>query len=155
VTIGDVRLGDREVVVDHVRLVGIRVDLETPPAPRQTSGAGWVRFSVRQLELEDVQIDKLAIPGGLVVSARDVEARWNGTRRYPISSAVAHVGSFTLALPGMEPVSGTLMAWGRKTEKGWELGRLRAHGAEWSVERAESGGDGRACRGTVEVELLR
>jgi translocation and assembly module TamB len=154
VTIGDVRLGDREVVVDHVRLVGVRVDLDTPPAPRQTSGAGWVRVSVRQLELEDVQIDKLAIPGGLVLSARDVEARWNGTRRYPISSAVAHVGSFTLALPGMGPVSGTLMAWGRKTEKGWELGRLRAHGAEWSVEASGSqAGPAARAEGTVEVEL--
>ena len=154
VTIGDLRLADREVVVDHVRLVGVRVALETPPAPRQTSGAGWVRVSVRQLELEDVQIDKLAIPGGLVLSARDVEARWNGTRRYPISSAVAHVGSFTLAFPDMDPISGTLMAWGRKTEKGWELGRLRAHGAEWSVEASGSqAGPAARTEGMVEVEL--
>lgn len=154
VTVGDLRLADREIVVEHLRLVGVRLDLETPPSPRQVSGGGWVRVSVRQLELEDVQINKLAIPGGLVLSARDVEARWNGTRRSPISSAVAHVGSFTLTVPGMEPVSGNLMAWGKKTAKGWELGRLRGRGAEWSVEASGSqAGAAVRAEGTVELEL--
>ncbi|HLE59896.1 MAG TPA: hypothetical protein VI700_00020, partial [Thermoanaerobaculaceae bacterium] len=51
VTVGDFRLADREIVVDHLRLVGVRLDLETPPSPRQASGGGWVRVSVRQLEL--------------------------------------------------------------------------------------------------------
>jgi len=153
-TVGDLRLADREIGVDSLRLVGVRVDVESPPPPRQTSGGGWLSVLVRQLELEDVQIAKLAIPGGLVLSARDVEARWNGTRRSPISSAVAHVGSFTLTVPDLEPISGSLMARGRKTEKGWELGRLRGRGKDWSLEASgmQGGAAGRA-EGTVELEL--
>jgi hypothetical protein len=154
VTIGDLRLAEREISVDHLRLVGVRVDVEALPAPRQTAGGGWVSVQVRQLELEDVQVTKLSLPGGLVLSARDVEARWNGTRRHPISSAVAHVGSFVLTIPDVEPISGTLMAWGRKTAKGWELGRLRARGAEWSVEvSGNQGGTAARGEGTVELEL--
>jgi hypothetical protein len=154
VAIGDLRLADREIGVDSVRLVGVRLDIEAAPPPRQTSGVGWVRVLVRQLELEDVQITRLAIPGGLVLAARDVEARWNGTRRSPISSAVAHVGSFTLTVPGMQPVSGSLMAWGRKTEKGWELGRLRGRGAEWSLEvSGKQAGAAARAEGTTELEL--
>jgi hypothetical protein len=154
VAIGDLRLADREIGVDNVRLVGVRLDVEAAPSPRQTSGVGWVRVLVRQLELEDVQITRLAIPGGLVLSARDVEARWNGTRRSPVSSAVAHVGSFTLTVPGMQPVSGSLMAWGRKTEKGWDLGRLRGRGAEWSLDvSGRQAGTAARAEGTTELEL--
>jgi len=153
-TIGDLRLAEREIGVDQLRLVGVRVDVEALPAPRQTAGGGWVSILVRQLELEDVQVTKLALPGGLVLSARDVEARWNGTRRHPISSAVAHVGSFTVTAPDLKPISGTLMAWGRRTEKGWQLGRLRAGGTQWSVQASgEQGGNAARGQGTVELEL--
>lgn len=154
VTIGNLRLARREIEVDHLRLAGVRLDVEAPLAPRQATSEGWVSVLVRQLELEDVQVAKLSLPGGLVLSARDVEARWNGTRRYPISSAVAHVGSFTLTVPDMEPISGTLMAWGRKTEKGLELGRVRSHGVGWSLEASgnQAGAAARA-EGTVEIEL--
>ncbi len=153
VTVGDFRLADREIGVDHLRLKGVRVDIETAPSPQKTLG-GWVRVLVRQLELEDMQITRLSLPGGLVLSAHDVEVRWNGTRRRPISSAVAHMGSFSLQVPGMQPIAGSLMAWGRKTEQGWELGRLRGRGELWSVE-ASASQVGPLVRGdgTVALEL--
>ena len=153
VTVGDFRIGDREIGVDHLRLKGVRVDMEAAP-PSQKSSRGWIRVLVRQLDLEDVQITKLAIPGGVVLSAHDVEARWNGTRRSPISSAVAHVGSFSLQLPGMQPIAGSVMLWGRKTEEGWQLGRLRGQGPQWSVE-ASANKVGPLVRGegTVTLEL--
>jgi hypothetical protein len=151
VTVGDFRLADREIGVDHLRLKGVRVDMEVAPSP-QKSSRGWIRVLVRQLEVEDVQITKLTLPGGVVLSAHDVEARWNGTRRRPISSAVAHVGSFSLQLPGMQPIAGSVMLWGRKTEQGWELGRLRGRGPQWSVE-ASANKVGPLVRGEGAVTL--
>jgi len=154
ITIGGFRIAEREISVDQLRLVGVRIDVEAPSVPGQSAGGAWVRVLVRQLELQDVQVTKLTLPGGLVLSASDVEARWNGSRRHPISSAVAHVGSFTLKVPALQPVSGTLMAWGRKTEKGWQIGRLRAGGDAWSVEGSgEQGGSAARGQGTVELEL--
>jgi hypothetical protein len=153
VMVGDIRLASREIDVDHLRLVGVRLDLETPPSVQPSAG-GWVKVVVRQLELEDAQIKKLEIPGGIMLSARNVEARWNGTRSSPVSAAVVQVGGFTLTPPGVEPISGSVMAWGRKTKLGWELGRLRGRGNGWAVEAtgSETKGTLRA-RGNLQLEL--
>ncbi len=155
VMVGDVLLANREIGVDHLRLKGVVVDLETPIAagPR-SAGAGWVHVLVRQLDLEDVQIKKLAIPGGVVLTAKDVEARWNGTRRLPISSAVLHVGAFRVQAPGVEPLTGSLLAWGRKTDDGWEIGKLRGQGAGWSLDGSvRKVGLTVSGSGTAEAEL--
>jgi hypothetical protein len=153
VMVGDIRLVRREIDVDHVRLVGVRLDLETPPSVQPSAG-GWVRVVVRQLELEDAQIKKLEMPGGILLSATNVEASWNGTRRSPISAAVLQVGGFTLSLPGVEPISGSVMAWGRKTTHGWEIGRLRGRGNGWAVEATGSETKGALqAQGNLKLEL--
>jgi hypothetical protein len=153
--VGDVRLAAREVEIDNLRLVGVRINLQSLPATRRAS-APWVRVVVRQMELQDVQLERIEIPGGTVLSARDVEARWSGSRRSPISAAVVHVGAFTLSPPGMEPISGSLMAWGRETETGWEVGRLRGSGDGWAVDAsgAQARGGFRA-RGSLRLELAQ
>ena len=153
--VGDVRVATREVEIDNLRLVGVRINLQSLPATRRAS-APWVRVVVRQMELQDVQVERFEIPGGTVLSARDVEARWSGSRRSPISAAVVHVGAFTLSPPGVEPISGSLMAWGRETETGWEVGRLRGSGDGWAVDASgtEDRGAFRA-QGSLRLELAQ
>jgi TamB, inner membrane protein subunit of TAM complex len=155
VLVGDVRIASREIEIDNLRVAGVWLDLQSFPRPRGAS-APWFRVVVRQLELQDLEVKRIAIPGGVVISARDVEARWSGSRRAPISAAVVHVGSFTLSAPGVEAISGTLVAWGREAEGGWELGRVRGRGAGWAVDATgdEAGGALRA-RGTLRLELAQ
>jgi hypothetical protein len=155
VMVGDFELARREIVIDNLRLVGVWMDVGSlPKAPR--ASAPWVRVLVRQLEAQDVQVERFVIPGGVVLSAHDVEARWSGSRRSPISAAVVHVGSFTLVAPGVEPITGRVMAWGRETNTGWEVGRIRGNGEGWVVEGAgrESRGELQA-HGSVEVDLAQ
>ena len=154
VMVGDVVIASREIGIDNLRLKGVVVDLDVPSAAPAPSRGGWIRVFVRQLEVEDLRVARLALPDGVVFTATDVEARWNGTRRRPISSAVLRAGRFTARIPGMEPVSGSLEAWGRKTELGWELGRARGRGQGWSVDFRASGAAGHATgEGTATVEL--
>jgi len=156
VLVGDVLLANREIGIDNLRLKGVVIDLEAPPQTKGSQGGGWIHLLVRQLELEDVQIRKVALPGGMVLKADGVEARWSGTRRAPISSAVVSVASVTLSTPGIKPISGSLMARGRKTAGGWEVGKLRGRGEGWSVDaHAVVGGAGTAAEGTARVELAQ
>jgi hypothetical protein len=155
IMVGDVRIASREIEIDNLRLVGVRVNLASLPKVQRAS-APWVRVLVRQLQLQDAQVERFVISRGVVLSARNVEARWSGSRRAPISAAVVHVGSFTLVAPGVEPISGSVMAWGRETKAGWELGRLRGRGDGWVVDASgdETGGALRA-HGTLQLELAQ
>ncbi|MDD5563994.1 MAG: translocation/assembly module TamB domain-containing protein [Thermoanaerobaculaceae bacterium] len=161
VLVGDVSIAGREIGIDHLRLTGVVVDVDVPAAstPRPP-GAGWVRVLVRQLEVRDLRVARLALPDGIVFSANDVEARWNGTRRHPISSAVFRAGSVSARIPGVQPITGSVMAWGRQTAAGWELGRLRAQGPGWSVDGRGSGagtqgsGEGHAVVELAELERV-
>ncbi len=155
VMVGDVSIASREIGIDHLRLKGVVVNMDIPPAsPPKSSGAGWVRVLVRQLEVQDLRVERLALPDGIVLSASDVEASWNGTRRHPISSAVLRAGSLSARIPGMEPITGSVMAWGRKTDLGWELGRLRARGQGWSVDaRGKGAGAEGSAEGNAAIEL--
>ena len=156
VLVGRIRLATREVDIDNLRLVGVSVDLQALPTAPRSRGGAWVSVVVRQLELEDLQIQRLAIPGGTLISARDVDARWSGSRRSPINAAVLHIGSFTISPPGVEPISGSVTAWGRKTAGGWELGRLRAGGNGWQVTASgDQTRDVVRASGTLDFELSR
>ena len=154
VLVGDVFLVNREIGIDQLRLRGVVVDLEGPPASQGSTGGGWIRILVRQLEVQDLEVRKIALPGGVVLRAANVEARWNGTRRQPISSAVVSIGSLTVEVPELEPISGSLMAWGRKTDQGWEIGRLRGRGTGWTVDaHGSSTVNGVTGEGATSVEL--
>ena len=131
--LGEVRLAHRELILDNVHLRGVRLDMESPRTGG-AGGGGWLRLAVRQLELDDVQVERLELPGGLSVRASNAELRWSGTAREPLSAAVIQLGAFTLTVPGVEPISGALAAWGKKTARGWQIGRLRAHGRDWALE---------------------
>jgi hypothetical protein len=155
VMVGDVLIARREIGIDHLRLNGVVVNMDVPPASSsKSSGAGWVRVLVRQLEVHDLRVARLALPDGIVFSASDVEARWNGTRRHPISAAVLRAGSLSARIPGMEPITGSVLAWGRKTDLGWELGKLRARGRGWSVDaRGKGAGAEGSAQGNAAIEL--
>jgi hypothetical protein len=133
VFLGEVRIASRELNLDLVRLKGVHLDVESPPSSG-TSGGSWLHLAVRQLEMDDVQVEHFALPGGLSLRANGAELRWSGTPRNPVDSAVIQLGAFTLSAPGVEPISGSLVAWGKKTPQGWQVGRLRAHGEGWAIE---------------------
>lgn len=155
VHLGEVRLAEREVVIDTVRVRGVRIATRAPQlAPGgEGSGGSWVHVVVRQLEVQDVQVERLEVPDTLSVTARDVEARLVGGHRTPIIAGVAHVGSFELRVPGIEPVSGSLRLWGRKGPTEWQLQRLRGSGAGWAVDASGSlGPGGPRARGEVDVD---
>ena len=140
VTGGQFRLADREVVLNQLRLVGVRVRADLAPgAETRDRGTPWVRLLVRQLELTRVEIERVGLPSGIAFEAHDVEARWSGSRRNPVSAAVFHAGSFVLRVPGLEPVAGELAAWGHQTRDGFELRRLRGSGTGWSIDGRVAG----------------
>ncbi len=154
VLVGDVLLANREIGIDQLRLRGVVVDVEGQPIAKGSPGGGWIRVLVRQLDVQDLDVKRVALPSGLVFKASNVEARWNGTRSQPISSAVLSAGSVTVQVPGLAPISGSLMAWGRKTANGWEVGRLRARGTGWSADAScNSTATGVEGSGEVAFEL--
>jgi autotransporter translocation and assembly factor TamB len=109
---------------------------------------------VRQVELEDVQIKHLALPGGISLRAGGLDLRWSGTASGAIGAAVLQVDSFTFSAPGVQPITGGVSAWGKKSAKGWQIGRLRAHGEGWQIDGSANAADGTiTAQGRTEVEL--
>lgn len=155
VTSSQLRLAERELVLGQVRLQHVRVDATLPSLPAGSSKEPWFRILVRQLELQDVRVERLALPSGLDIEIRDLEARWNGSPRAPVSAAVVHAGGFEVRIPGVEPIAGSLAAWGRRTAQGWEVRMLRAQGPGWEVAAKGDGtwSGGAHATGTTSVDL--
>ena len=139
----------REIGIDHLRLKGVVVNMEIAAgvlseAVGRRLGPGARCASSR---CEDLQIAKLALPGGIVLT-RPATSRRGGTGRGATRSArrSLHVGSFSAAAPrrGADRRD-AVMAWGRKTDQGWELGPPAGPGPRWSVDARGSGAgaDGR------------
>lgn len=155
VAVGKIRLRSREVVVNQLRLAGVRVrgDLPEPP-PQHDKGGAWVQVKVRQLEVEDAQIDRLALPGGVTLKAEEVEARWSGSPRTPIQAAVLRGRGITVKAPGVEASSLDLEAWGRRSDAGFEMRRLRAVGDGWELTgTGVIGASSTRLDGEAEVDL--
>jgi hypothetical protein len=152
VLLGELSLAERELVIDNILLSGVRIAARAPSLPAATKGGGgpWVRVAVRQIEIRDFQIERLEIPDTLSVKALDVEARFFGSARTPVAGAVAQVGAFELKVPGIEPVSGSLRLWGRKSGLIWKLQRLRGSGPGWKLDaNGELARDAAGVRGEV------
>jgi len=133
VGLSQVRLAERSVVLSQLRLRGVTVSGRVAALP----GGGrepWLSVVIRQLAVEDLRIESLEIPGGIAIEAGDVEARWAGSWRRPMSAVVLRAGSFVLRAPGVEPLSGALSAWGRRTAEGFEVGRVRVTGGSFEVD---------------------
>jgi len=149
------RVREREVVLSQVRLKGLRINLDVPKSSG-ASGPSWLHVVVRQLELVDVTIERLGLSSGIEIQARDFEARWTGSPSQPASAAVVHLGSFAVRVPGLQPIEGSLAAWGRQTLDGWEARRVRGHGPGWSIDARANGRrqDGSVhATGHVDVDL--
>jgi len=139
-------LGDRELVLSFLHLAGVKVAAALPEGGGERRGL-WVRVVVRQLEVEDLEVERLVLPDGIVFRASGVEARWSGTTRRPVSAATFHADTVTIQVPGLAPISGAVSGRGRLTPEGWEIGRVRGAGAGWRAE-----GQARAVASTVTAE---
>lgn len=136
VAVGKVRLADREVVLNHVRLRGVRVGAFTPRDA--SAGGGLMRVVVRQLEVTDLSIERLELPEGLTIAAQGMEVRWSSSPRRSATTAQLSAERFRLSVPGLTPLEGAIDAWGGRSEEGWELRRLRGEGAGWNLDATGS-----------------
>ncbi len=135
VGLSQVRLAEREIVLSQLRLRGVRIS----GAVEGGGGGGgtrepWVGVVVRQLAVEDLAVEHLDLPGGIAVEASDVQLRWAGSGRRPMTAVVAQAGRLEVRAPGVEPVAAAFSAWGRRTDTGWEVRRLRATGGWWEAD---------------------
>ncbi len=159
-------LGVRRLVVAGLRLrpARARLDLglvaaegvriraaETPPLRHRRQGRSWLRVHVRQLQLDDVRVEDLKLPGRIGLSAGPVRMAWTSAGGPP--RGFLRVGSFTLRVPGLRPVTGS-MAARLRAEEGLEaphlvletnLLRARGRGA------ARSGGVWLALHGSADL----
>jgi hypothetical protein len=153
VGLSQLRLAERELVLSQLRLRGVHISGRLPqpsPGGRQP----WLRVAVRQLIVEGVTVEHLDVPGGLVIAAADVDLRWTGTSRFPISAAVVRAGNVLVRAPGVEPIEASLTAWGRRGEAGWEIGRVRGVAPWWEVDLSgEVTGATVRADGTVRCDL--
>ncbi len=101
------------VAAEGVRLHAARSPVVRPPR----EGRSWLRLRVRQLQLSDVQLEELELPGRLRLSAGPVRLAWTSAGGPP--RGFLRVPSFTLRVPGLDPVTGSLAARLR-TEEGLE-----------------------------------
>lgn len=146
VTPGTFRLVDREVVIDHVRLKGVRVDSRLPEGQEAGGRGNWLRVIVRQIEAEDVQVARFGVPAGIVLGADNLELLVTGSRRTPLAAAVVRAERVRLTLPGLQPTSFSLQAWGKAIPGGYEIRRLRLRGEGLELDGAGTIG-GRTVRG--------
>lgn len=153
VGLGRVLVAERELVINQLRLTGVRVRAEElPRLPAGGGEAAWVRVVVRQLELTDARIDSLALGEGVSLAARDIEVRWMGSRRTPLEAVVLHAGSMSLAAPGIERIEARVDARGRMTPQGFEVARLVASGG-WGRLEAKGELAGRTLRAEGRADL--
>jgi hypothetical protein len=131
---GKLRLRDREFVLRDLRVRGVRIHASAPAGAGAGGGEPWLRLVVEQLLVEDVEIERLELPSGLVFTARAVDARWSSRGQARALAGVVHVDSFTVAVPGLAPMTGSLAGWGRLRDDNWEIGRLRGRGDGWDAD---------------------
>jgi hypothetical protein len=153
---GELRLRDREFVLRDLRIRGVRLHASAPAGTGLGGGEAWLRLVVEQLLVEDVRIERLELPSGLVFTARAVDARWSSRGQDRGLAGVVHVRGFAVDVPGLERVTGSLAGWGRLGSDSWEIGRLRGRGDGWEVDLRGGGRlvDGQwRVSGQVETDL--
>ena len=143
---GAFRIADREIVIDHVRLKGVRVNTRLPESPDREEKSNWLRVVVRQVEVEDLQVARLVVPAGIVLGADDLDLLVTGSRRTPLAAAVVRAGSVRLTVPGLQPTAFSLQGWGKAVPGGVEIRRLRLRGEGLRLDGAGMIG-GRTVRG--------
>lgn len=151
-----VRLDEREIVIDTVRLRGVKVDTRLPESAKAERSGSWVRLRVKQVEVEDLQVAELVAPAGIVLRVRDLDALVTGSRRTPLAAAVARASEVRLEAPGIEPVAFSFRAWARSVPGAVEVRRLLVAGDGLRVDgRGTVGGRTLRGEGTAAVDLAR
>ena len=149
-----VRWDEREIVIDSLRLKGVRVDTQLPEMATGDGGRSWLRVRIKQVEVEDVEVAQLALPSGLVVRVQDLDALMTGSRRTPLAAAVVRASKARLEAPGIEPLVGSVQAWGRSVPGAFEVRRLLVDGGGVRVDaRGIVGGRTVRAEGTAALDL--
>jgi hypothetical protein len=143
---GTFRITDREIVIDHVRVKGVRVNTRLPEGRDRQDAGSWLRVIVKQVEVEDLQVARLVVPAGIVLGAEDLDLLVTGSRRTPLAAAVVRAGSVRVTVPGLEPTAFSLQGWGKAVPGGVEIRRLRLRGEGLRLDGAGMIG-GRTVRG--------
>ncbi|MCU0291810.1 MAG: translocation/assembly module TamB [Thermoanaerobaculaceae bacterium] len=151
---GTFRITDREIVIDHVRVKGVRVNTRLPEGRDRQDAGSWLRVIVKQVEVEDLQVARLVVPAGIVLGAEDLDLLVTGSRRTPLAAAVVRAGSVRVTVPGLEPTAFSLQGWGKAVPGGVEIRRLRLRGEGLRLDGAGMIG-GRTVRGegSAQVDL--
>lgn len=149
-----VRLDEREVIIDSIRVSGVRVDARLPEARKSEGSGSWLRVRVKQVEVKDLQVAQLAVPTGVVVQVRDLDALVTGSRRTPLAAAVVRASEVRFEAPGVEPLAFSVRAWGKSVPGGFEVRRLLLAGEGLQVDgHATVGGRRMKGEGTAAVDL--
>lgn len=96
--------------------------VELRPRPRSRP---WFKLEIRHLDLENVNVEGLRLPGRLGLGVEDLRAAWTTTGRTP--RGFATVRRVRLRLPGLEPVAARVEARFR-IENGVHIPRWRVRG---------------------------
>lgn len=149
-----VRWDEREIVVDTVHLKGVRVDTQLPQTPTSDGSGSWLRVRVKQVEVEDVQVAQLSVPSGIVLQVQDLDALVTGSRRTPLAAAVVRASRVRLEVPGIEPLTCSVQAWGKSVPGAFEVRRLLVEGDGVQVDaRGTVGGRTVRAEGTAAVDM--
>jgi len=151
---GSLRFAEREIVIDTVRARGVRLDMQLPDAPASSGSRSWLRVRVKQVEVEDVEVCRLAVPSGTVLRVSDLDALVTGSRRTPLAAVVARASEVRVEVPGLEPLAGSVQAWGKSVPGAFEIRRLVAAGEGFRIDgRAKVGGRTVRGEGLARVDL--
>lgn len=131
---GSLRLGDREVVIDSLRMRGVRLRWRVPELTRGEPSRSWLRVRVKHAEIVDWQVDELTLPAGVVLRVRDLDAMVAGSRRTPLDAAVLRAGRVQIEAPGIEPIAASVQVWGRGEPGGFEIRRLAVVGEKARID---------------------
>ncbi len=112
VNLGSLKLADREVYLDLVRVRGLRVRSGPPPGVG-AGGGGALRVSVRQLVVEDASFEELRLAPGVLLSVSHFQLMLAGRPERGFQAAFLRAGAFKLEGVGEFPLAGSLEAWGQ------------------------------------------
>jgi hypothetical protein len=122
------------VVLDTVEVRGIRVVVSDMPVMKKTSRESPVRIVVRHLDLKDINIEGLALPGGFGLEIDKGDISW--LEDQGVTQGFASIERVAAVVPGVAPVTLGVNATFRRRGRGLELPTVRLEGNDLNVEGA-------------------
>jgi len=145
IDLGKVWLTERTVELGTVAARGVHLSLDGLPQPSD-NGGGQLRFQVRHLELTDVEIEGVDLPGGLALDLKGVRTGWS--RVDDEARGYVEIGAANLRIGKMTPVDAALRARFALAEDGLELSNYRLDSKGFAFQ-----GRGRVAAGGARFEI--